>query len=147
MQELIEQCAKFPAGANDDIVDMATQLVELAPDERSGLHLDAEADAADREAGEAPSRLVMACASCGSRASTTQRQQRRLQTNGTAAEWRCETCRGLRGGEPREQDYSFWARRFGVEVPAGATARGTLERVVLASSAPPELARILDELR
>jgi hypothetical protein len=90
---------------------------------------------------------MMACASCGSRARTTRRQQRRVQTNGAAAEWRCETCRGLRGGEPREQDYSFWAKRFGVVVPPGATARGTLEAAVTASSAPPELLRILDDFR
>lgn len=30
VQELVEQCAKFPAGANDDIVDMVTQLVNWA---------------------------------------------------------------------------------------------------------------------
>lgn len=30
VQELIEQCAKFPAGTHDDIVDMVTQLVNWA---------------------------------------------------------------------------------------------------------------------
>lgn len=89
----------------------------------------------------------MVCAGCGSKPQTGRRQQRRIESAGRSAEWRCETCRGLRRAEPSDAAYSFWADRFGVAVPPGATARSTLEAAVLASAAPPELARLLEDLR
>lgn len=76
------------------------------------------------------------CPDCNHVRTVSERQARRWQKGEYTG--RCSNCRrGHRGRSPRDSDYAYWLRLYGVEIPKGQKA---LDHVV-ASGVPPELAR------